>query len=67
MTFTVFGYFSDVDECNDDTADCPSNSICINTRGSFECPCERGYTMTGEACVGMYNRNVTSLSTVSVE
>ena len=33
---------SDIDECQDGTADCPINSTCVNTKGSYRCECNEG-------------------------
>ncbi|XP_057796937.1 wall-associated receptor kinase 1-like [Salvia miltiorrhiza] len=46
----------DIDECGDDTTNpCESNSICINTPGSFLCECPKGFrgdgTKYGRGCI----------------
>lgn len=33
----------DVDECIEGTARCPTNAICVNLDGSYDCECPRGY------------------------
>jgi hypothetical protein len=33
----------DVDECREGIARCGSNSQCVNTEGSYECTCSRGF------------------------
>ena len=47
----------DVDECKDNTIDCPDSSDCINIPGSYICACQTGHikTSTG-ACIGKYNQ-----------
>ena len=35
---------TDIDECTEETADCPAHSTCQNTDGSYKCPCNSGYT-----------------------
>ncbi|XP_045546693.1 adhesion G protein-coupled receptor E1 isoform X1 [Salmo salar] len=39
-----------MDECKEKTADCPNNSICVNTPGSYICNCQSGYTLTESRC-----------------
>lgn len=34
----------DIDECREGIARCSSNSQCVNTEGSYECTCSRGYS-----------------------
>ncbi|XP_048581956.1 uncharacterized protein LOC5522228 isoform X2 [Nematostella vectensis] len=33
----------DIDECRRNIYDCPADSQCINTYGSYKCSCKRGY------------------------
>ena len=35
----------DIDECSDGTAECPTNSQCINAAGSYQCQCNSGFIM----------------------
>ena len=42
--------YADIDECSDQTNDCTENSICVNTRGSYECRCKPGYDSIGSLC-----------------
>ena len=42
----------DVDECSDVAFSCPSNTVCVNTDGSYRCTCKAGYTRLGERCEG---------------
>ncbi len=41
----------DIDECDLGIADCPENSVCINTPGGYECECLPGYTKVDGVCV----------------
>lgn len=34
----------DIDECREGIARCGSNSNCVNTDGSYECTCSRGFS-----------------------
>ncbi len=44
----------DVNECTTGTAVCAPHSICSNTDGSYDCPCDLGFTGDGlTLCVGM--------------
>lgn len=45
----------DVDECAQDNILC--DQICMNTFGSYECSCEPGYRLSGEACEGKNSNN----------
>ncbi|KAI7794948.1 protein disulfide isomerase CRELD1 [Triplophysa rosa] len=41
----------DIDECGEETLACPGlNVICVNTEGSFHCPCAEGYTRKSTGC-----------------
>lgn len=40
----------DIDECLE--ARCPENSTCTNTKGSFVCTCNTGFSRDGEFCLG---------------
>lgn len=40
----------DIDECREGIARCGSNSHCVNTEGSYECTCPRGYTRSASGC-----------------
>ena len=48
-------FFSDFDECANNTDDCDVNAYCNNTVGSFNCTCNSGYTGNGTACAGKYD------------
>ena len=52
--FTL-SFLSDVDECADNTHNCSKEGgLCINTKGSFNCTCQPGFTRDGHNCTGMY-------------
>lgn len=42
----------DENECNEGTANCDQNAICVNEIGSFRCACRPGYTGNGYQCIG---------------
>ena len=46
--------FIDFDECAEGTHNCPGNSTCNNTVGSFKCDCNPGfnYSDTTNMCQG---------------
>ena len=45
----------DVDECLEPDT-CPSNSVCTNSIGSFNCSCiDNGFEYNGVGCVGKLN------------
>ena len=50
--FTVFFFFSDIDECNAANNSCHENAWCNNTQGSFNCFCKPGYDGDGHNCTG---------------
>ncbi|CAH3185054.1 unnamed protein product, partial [Porites lobata] len=53
--FRVTPYlFPDVDECNTEKHQCDEAiSLCVNTKGSFECYCQKGYFKSGQhKCTG---------------
>ena len=35
---------NDIDECREGTARCATNSQCVNTEGSYDCMCSRGFS-----------------------
>jgi len=39
-----------IDECADGSEECPANSNCLDTDGSYSCPCVYGYTAAGAVC-----------------
>ena len=48
-----YTHISDIDECLDNNGGC--NHDCVNTVGSYECSCWKGYFLSDDArtCVGM--------------
>jgi len=40
----MYVMYVDIDECSDNNGGC--NQICINTPGSFECLCHKGFYVT---------------------
>ena len=42
----------DIDECSANSRMCDLNAKCINTRGSYSCLCDAGFTGDGKNCVG---------------
>ncbi|XP_028419052.1 leukocyte tyrosine kinase receptor-like, partial [Dendronephthya gigantea] len=53
----------DINECSLGTSKCHVNARCINTLGSHECRCMRGYSGNGKMCsaIRMFHANFTSL------
>ena len=48
----VFVPVLDINECDEGAHDCNGNSECLNTDGSYECVCKKGYV--GIQCTGQY-------------
>ena len=44
--------FLDMNECSLNTHKCDENGYCNNTKGSYYCTCNAGYTGNGTACSG---------------
>jgi len=42
----------DIDECETNTDNCDVNAHCNNTKGSFQCTCNTGYSGDGVRCEG---------------
>ncbi|XP_078490971.1 uncharacterized protein LOC100183276 [Ciona intestinalis] len=40
----------DIDECHPTRRDCPSNTVCVNTAGSFSCECTSGFQRFASDC-----------------
>ena len=40
-------FFTDDNECKQNSDNCDENAICENTAGSFTCTCKNGYTGSG--------------------
>ena len=47
---TPKNYFTDIDECAEDTDVCDSHAYCTNTIGSHNCTCIVGYVGNGKSC-----------------
>ena len=47
-----FYYFADINECETGKHHCDSNAFCNNTKGSYICTCQPGYTGNGVNCSG---------------
>lgn len=52
--FLVFFFLLDIDECETDTDNCDVNAHCNNTKGSFQCTCNIGYSGDGVVCEGAF-------------
>ena len=50
-SFVIIVYFVDVNECTDQP--CPSDSACVNSDGTYECPCNEGFTAVNNLCRGI--------------
>lgn len=46
-------FFTDVNECQEQTHNCGINSMCNNTIGLYLCTCLQGYSGDGMECYGM--------------
>ena len=61
LNILFYFVYSDVDECTiNNGSSCDSNSICVNTAGSYNCYCKPGYYWNGTHCTGKiqaYNNN----------
>ena len=47
-----FFYFEEIDECEEQTADCAPNSKCVNVPGAYYCECEPGFYGHCDSCIG---------------
>ncbi len=47
-------YVVDIDECKDALHDCHSQATCANTKGSFICTCNVGWSGSGQECSGRF-------------
>lgn len=52
--FYVSPLFADNNECNAQNSACGSRASCVNTPGSFNCECSKGFSLdnTGVECEG---------------
>ena len=48
------GFPSDIDECLEAAVYniqlCTQNTVCVNTDGTYECPCISGFQLTNGTC-----------------
>ncbi|CAH3156243.1 unnamed protein product, partial [Porites evermanni] len=51
-------FFADINECEAGKHNCHANANCTNTKGSFECTCNPGYSGDGVNCTGENNTSV---------
>ena len=54
LSIVLFTFFKDINECLRNTHSCHDNATCTNTKGSFYCTCNVGYSGTGAFCTGEY-------------
>ena len=47
-------YFSDIDECLTYSDKCHQHAFCFNTKGTFDCHCNQGFTGDGYFCEGIF-------------
>ena len=50
LLFVFFFFFSDIDECAENTHSCSFNAVCSNTKGAYNCTCKPGYHGDGNNC-----------------
>lgn len=44
--------FIDVNECTEELHSCSADAVCTNTKGSYNCTCNPGYSGDGKICNG---------------
>ena len=44
--------FADIDECTTGIDACAANAKCIDTVGSYDCECYKGFSGNGRNCTG---------------
>ena len=52
VSYILFTYIIDNNECLLATHNCHNNATCFNTDGSFTCACNTGYSGNGVSCKG---------------
>ena len=52
VSYILFTYFIDNNECILATHNCHNNATCLNSNGSFTCLCNTGYSGNGVSCGG---------------
>lgn len=48
----LFCSFLDINECLTSHGGCDTDALCLNTLGSRQCACNRGYSGNGLTCMG---------------
>ena len=53
---SLFSFFADLDECRFLSKPCPDNNTeCVNSLGSFDCLCKKGFIEINRKCVCKYS------------
>ena len=47
-----FFFHSDIDECASTVPYCSPDATCSNTKGSYQCRCNQGFSGDGKECKG---------------
>ena len=51
---SCYNLIDDIDECKDESYDCPSSADCTNTHGSYYCICTNGTKIDNKGnCTGI--------------
>ena len=50
--FYFVWFYADSNECHEDRHNCHTDANCTNTKGSFFCTCDTGYSGDGVTCEG---------------
>lgn len=61
MSGYMHDFYADIDECEMSPCDEISNTLCINTNGSYYCGCQPGYSRIGVFCTGTDNYKLCSI------
>ena len=56
--------YSDIDECTRKLDRCQEDASCTNTKGSYNCSCDAGYSGDGFNCSGMDMKKIKSLCSI---
>lgn len=66
IPFNCVANLLDIDECDQKVDDCGANAKCVNTPGSFTCPCENGFEDVYRECLGrLLHQNTSDLALVN--